>query len=154
MKNTSRRQAAALIFAGFISAKTWLGLGSPAAAAARGTVFKSPTCGCCAEWVKILRRAGINLEVKDVKSLSKIKAMLQVPAALQSCHTAIIDNYVVEGHVPVREIKRLLEEKPKANGIAVPGMPIGSPGMEQGGRRDPYQVILFQDGGNRVFAEY
>ena len=80
--------------------------------------------------------------------------MLQVPAALQSCHTAIIDNYVVEGHVPVNEIKRLLEEKPKAIGIAVPGMPIGSPGMEQGGRKDPYQVVLFHDGGNRVFAEY
>jgi len=80
--------------------------------------------------------------------------MLQVPAALQSCHTAIIGNYVVEGHVPVREIKRLLDEKPKATGIAVPGMPIGSPGMEQGVRRESYQVFLFRDGGNRIFAEY
>ena len=117
-------------------------------------MFKSPTCGCCEEWVKILRREGINLEVKDLESLSKIKKMLQVPAALQSCHTAIIDDYVVEGHVPVREVKRLLEEKPNAIGIAVPGMPIGSPGMEQGSRRDSYQVILFYDRGNRVFAEY
>ena len=154
MKNISRRQATGLIIAGLISAKTSLGVGSPAAAAARGTVFKSPTCGCCAEWVKILRRAGINLEAKDLESLSKIKKMLQVPVALQSCHTAIIGNYVVEGHVPVREIKRLLDEKPKATGIAVPGMPIGSPGMEQGDRRDSYQVFLFQNGGNRVFAEY
>ena len=154
MKNTSRRQATGLIFAGFISAQTLLGVGSLAAAATRGVVFKSPSCGCCNEWVKVLRRAGINLEVKDVESLSKIKKMLQVPGALQSCHTAIIGNYVVEGHVPVREIKRLLDEKPKATGIAVPGMPIGSPGMEQGGRRDSYQVFIFQDGGNRVFAEY
>jgi len=154
MKNTSRRQATTMIFAGFISAKTWLGTESPAAAAARGTVFKSPSCGCCTEWVKILRRAGINLEVKDLQSLSKIKKMLQVPAALQSCHTAVIGNYVVEGHVPVNEIKRLLEEKPKAIGIAVPGMPIGSPGMEQGRRRDSYQVVLFHAGGNRVFAKY
>jgi hypothetical protein len=154
MTITSRRQATTMILAGFISAKTWLGTESPAAAAARGTVFKSPSCGCCTEWVKILRRAGINLEVKDLQSLSKIKKMLQVPAALQSCHTAVIGNYVVEGHVPVNEIKRLLEEKPKAIGIAVPGMPIGSPGMEQGGRKDPYQVVLFHDGGNRVFAKY
>ena len=154
MKNISRRQATGLIFAGFISAKTLLGVGSLAAAATRGVVFKSTSCGCCNEWVKVLRRAGINLEVKDVESLSKIKKMLQVPAALQSCHTAIIGNYVVEGHVPVREIKRLLDEKPKATGIAVPGMPIGSPGMEQGDRRDSYQVFLFQNGGNRVFAKY
>ena len=154
MNSVSRRQATAMVLSGFMSTKTLLGFGRPAAAANRGTVFKSPTCGCCAEWVRILSHAGIDLEVKDLRSVSKIKKMLQIPPELQSCHTAVIGNYVFEGHVPVREIKRLLQERPKAIGIAVPGMPIGSPGMEQGGRKDPYQVILFYKGGKRVFAEY
>ena len=154
MNDFSRRQATGLILTSFISAPTWLGLSSPAAAAARGTVFKSASCRCCAEWVKILKHSGIHLKVKDLESLSEIKKKLQVPATLQSCHTAIIGNYVVEGHVPVREIKRLLDERPKAIGIAVPGMPVGSPGMEHGNRKDSYRVVLFHAGGNRVFAEY
>jgi hypothetical protein len=80
--------------------------------------------------------------------------MLRVPPELQSCHTAVIGDYVFEGRVPVREIKRLLRERPKAIGIAVPGMLIGSPGMEQGSRKDPYQVVLFHKSGKGVFAEY
>jgi len=154
MNSMSRRHATAVVFSGLISTQTLLGFGRPVAAARRGTVFKTATCGCCAEWVKVLSRAGINLEVKDVGSLINIKKMLRVPPELHSCHTAVIGDYVFEGHVPVREIKRLLREKPKAIGIAVPGMPIGSPGMEQGSRKDPYQVVLFHKSGKRVFAEY
>ena len=132
MNSMSRRQATAVVFSGLISTQTLLGFGRPVAAARRGTVFKTATCGCCAEWVKILSRAGIKLEVKDVDSVINIKKMLRVPPELQSCHTAVIGDYVFEGRVPVREIKRLLRERPKAIGIAVPSMPIGSPGMEQG----------------------
>ena len=154
MNSMSRRQATSVVLSSLISTPTLLGFSRPAAAAHRGTVFKTATCGCCAEWVEILNRAGINLKVQDLDSLTNIKKMLRVPPELRSCHTAMIGDYVVEGHVPVREIKRLLQEKPKAIGIAVPGMPIGSPGMEQGDRKDSYKVVLFYKGGKRVFAEY
>lgn len=119
-----------------------------------GKVFKSPSCGCCAVWVKQLKQAGIDLQITDFESLEVIKRMFQVPEQLQSCHTAIIDGYVVEGHVPIKEIKRLLNEKPKALGIAVPGMPLGSLGMEQGNVKEPYDVVIFQTGTQRVYARY
>jgi len=119
-----------------------------------GKVFKSPTCGCCTVWVKQLKQAGIDLQITDLESLEMIKRMFQVPEQLQSCHSAIINGYVIEGHVPVKEIKRLLNEKPKAIGIAVPGMPIGSPGMEQGNVKEPYDVVIFQNGTQSVYARY
>ncbi len=136
-----------------------LGLGARADAAPRPsrpdvTVYKSPTCGCCAEWVAHVRRHGFRVKTEDLADLQPIKTRHGVPAALQSCHTALIDGYVVEGHVPADLIDRLLQERPKVVGIAVPGMPIGSPGMEVPGRpADRYQVVTFDRSGQTgVFA--
>ena len=92
-------------------------------------VFKSPTCGCCGEWVKIMKDAGFELTVRNVEEMDSIKKMASIPDEMQSCHTAKVGGYIVEGHVPVSTIKRLLSEKPDIRGISVPGMPFGSPGM-------------------------
>jgi len=120
-------------------------------------VWKSPTCGCCKDWIEIVQRAGIAVQVHASGNVA-VRERLGLPMRYASCHTALIGGYVVEGHVPVREIRRLLAERPEALGIAVPGMPIGSPGMdgpEYGGRRDPYDVVLvLRDGSHRVFASY
>ena len=117
-------------------------------------VFKSPTCGCCGDWVQHLQANGFAVTVRDVGNAAA-RARLGIPARLGSCHTGEIAGYAIEGHVPAREIKRLLAEKPAAKGLAVPGMPIGSPGMEQGDRRDAYDVLLVHaDGGTTVFAAY
>ena len=118
-------------------------------------VYKSPTCGCCGDWIKHLRSNGFEVRVHDVADSSAYRRRYGVPEAFASCHTAVIGGYAIEGHVPAREIKRLLAERPKAHGLAVPGMPIGSPGMEQDGRRDPYDVLLFQrDGRHATYARY
>ncbi|MGD9724992.1 MAG: DUF411 domain-containing protein [Alphaproteobacteria bacterium] len=117
-------------------------------------VYKSPSCGCCDVWVNHVRNGGFMVHVTDVEDLDPIKAKFGVTSDLQSCHTAFIDGYVIEGHVPVREITRLLKERPSGTGLAVPGMPIGSPGMEQGSRRETYQVILFSPSNRSVFARY
>jgi hypothetical protein len=117
-------------------------------------VFKSPSCGCCGAWVDHMRSAGFRVEATDVTDLSPIKNKLGVFPELWACHSAVIDGYVIEGHVPAREVIRLLRDRPKAIGLAVPGMPIGSPGMEQGSRRDPFQVILFSSTRRSVFATY
>ncbi|HWC04868.1 MAG TPA: DUF411 domain-containing protein [Methylomirabilota bacterium] len=118
------------------------------------TVYKSPTCGCCTEWVAHLRRHGFPVTAEDVAELGPVKARHGVPAALQSCHTALVAGYVVEGHVPADLVERLLRERPKILGVAVPGMPVGSPGMEVPGRpADRYQVLTFDRGGKTgVFA--
>jgi hypothetical protein len=118
------------------------------------TVYKSPTCGCCTEWVAHLRRHGFRVKTADLTDLQPIKTRHGVPAALQSCHTALVDGYVVEGHVPADLVDRLLQERPGIVGIAVPGMPVGSPGMEVPGRpADPYQVVTFDRSGQTgVFA--
>jgi len=119
------------------------------------TVFKSPTCGCCEKWAEHMEAAGFKVRTEDVQDLSAIKARFRVPGTLHSCHTAIVEGYVIEGHVPASEVWRLLQEKPDVTGLAVPGMPIGSPGMEQGFRVDPYEVLMFTpDGQTRVFARY
>ena len=118
------------------------------------TVYKSPTCGCCASWVDHLRENGFTVDVQDVDDLQTVKAEHGIPAALQSCHTAIVDGYVVEGHVPAGDVKRLLVERPDAAGLAVPGMPVGSPGMEQGDTVQPYDVLLLGDGQTSVFAHH
>jgi hypothetical protein len=99
---------------------------------------------------------GYAVEVEDVQDLSAIKTQHQVPPQLQSCHTAIVDGYIIEGHVPVAEIERLLEERPDVAGLAVPGMPVGSPGMEiAGAGSQPFDVIVFdKSGGSEVFASY
>ena len=101
-----------------------------------------------------MRNAGFRVVVAHIADLRPIKKQFRVVPELQACHTAVIDGYVIEGHVPARDVMRLLTDHPKAIGLAVPGMPIGSPGMEQGGRRDPFQVILFSSTHRSVFAEY
>lgn len=118
-------------------------------------VYKTPSCGCCNEWVKHVETAGFNVRTTEVADTSPVATRYGVPAAMRSCHTGIVDGYAIEGHVPAREIIRLLDERPDIAGLAVPGMPIGSPGMEMGDRLDPYQVLTFDwDGQSRVFASY
>jgi hypothetical protein len=117
------------------------------------TVSKDPNCGCCGAWVAHLRQAGFTVSVRDTGDLPEIKQRLGVPGNLASCHTAEVSGYVVEGHVPADAVKRLLNEKPAATGLAVPGMPIGSPGME-GGTPEIYEVVLFSKQSQSVFARY
>jgi hypothetical protein len=120
-------------------------------------VWYDPNCGCCVDWIEIVQRAGITVQRHGSGNVAA-RERLGLPMRYASCHTALIGGYVVEGHVPVREILRLLAERPDALGIAVPGMPIGSPGMdgpEYGGRRDPYDVVLvLREGSSRVYASY
>ena len=118
-------------------------------------VYKTPTCGCCGLWVQHMKSAGFAVNVKEVPNTDGYARQYGVPDALRSCHTAVVEGYTVEGHVPAAEVQRLLKEKPKAKGLAVPGMPMGSPGMDAGGRSDRYSVLLFQeDGKTSVFKEY
>lgn len=150
MKSISLRGAAAVFAATLIL----LPLLPTAAPAADITVYKSPYCGCCAEWVTHMRSHGHDMKTVEMEDLTAIKKMTGVGEHLQSCHTAIVDGYVIEGHVPAADVARLLTEKPKARGLAVPGMPIGSPGME-GANPEPYEVLLFQaDGSARVYARH
>ena len=154
MNYLTRRNFLNLSALGFVS----LGAGHIAPTAFAGShvlkVYKSPSCGCCGAWVSHMHNAGFRGIVRDVPDLHPIKKKLGVAPDLWACHTAVIDGYVIEGHVPAREVIRLLNDRPKAIGLAVPGMPIGSPGMEQGDRRDPFQVILFSSTDRLVFAEY
>lgn len=118
-------------------------------------VYKSPSCGCCGDWVDHLEENGFQVDVTDTANLNQVKMDAGLTPRLSSCHTAFIDDYVIEGHVPASDIKRLVETAPQAHGLTVPGMPIGSPGMEMDNRQDPYQVLLFNEAGQtRVFAEY
>jgi hypothetical protein len=110
-------------------------------------VWKSPTCGCCTGWVEHMRKAGFQVEVQDVEDLTAIKAENGVATEHQSCHTGLVDGYTIEGHVPADDIVRLLAERPKITGLAAPGMPVGSPGMEMGAQRDAYDVLAFTKGG-------
>lgn len=120
------------------------------------TVYKTPTCGCCQDWVDHLEQNGFRVTVHDVPSTVPYRAKFGVPTDLGSCHTGVVNGYALEGHVPASDIHRLLAERPKARGLAVPGMPIGSPGMEvEGTRRDAYEVVLFADDGSRkVYQRY
>lgn len=120
------------------------------------TVYKNAQCGCCKNWVEHLRKEGFKVTARDVDDLAAIKRKLGVPASLSSCHSAIVGSYVVEGHVPAADIRKLLAEKPKVAGIGVPGMPMGSPGMEMPGMpADKYDVMAFaKDGKQRVFASH
>lgn len=116
-------------------------------------VYKTASCGCCNGWVEHLRAAGFEVDARDVTDLMSIKRDAGVPVDMSSCHTALVDGYVVEGHVPADVVMRLLDERPEVAGIAVPGMPVGSPGMEGPGAR-PYSVQSFDRQGSReVFAE-
>ena len=149
-----------------ITRRVWLGsaaataaavlLGRPLRAAGMDApeilIYKSPTCGCCTRWVDHVRAAGFVPTVRDVADIDTTKRELGVPAALGSCHTAIVEGYLVEGHVPADVVLAMLAEKPRAAGLAVPGMPMGSPGME-GPVKDAYDVLIFQrDGSSRVYA--
>jgi hypothetical protein len=123
------------------------------------TVWKTPSCGCCKDWVIHLRKEGFSVVTNDVNDTAPVRQKLGLPAKLGSCHTAQVGGYVLEGHVPAREVKRLLREKPAAIGLAVPGMPVGSPGMEMPGEmqgvRDAFDVVLVtRDGSSRVYASY
>lgn len=117
-------------------------------------VFKSPYCGCCGKWVEHLREEGFEVKVNDMDDVTEARKKLGMPDRLGSCHTAKVGGYVVEGHIPAIDIQRLLKEKPKALGIAVPSMPPGSPGMESS-KPIPYQTLLVHsDGSTRVFAQH
>ena len=147
-----------------IDRRTMIGLLAatiPAAACAKPVkaaelrIYKSPYCGCCGAWVDHVKASGIKTVVKDMEDVTPVARKVGVPDALRSCHTAVIEGYFVEGHVPAVDIRKLLRERPKARGIAVPGMPIGSPGMEQGKRRDAYQTLLvMHDGSTRAFVKH
>jgi len=116
------------------------------------TVYKSPSCGCCEKWIEHLRAAGFPVQAHDHRNLDRLRANLGVPRAMAGCHTAQVGGYAVEGHVPAAQILRLLEEKPQVVGISVPGMPIGSPGMEGEGGHE-YRVFAWREDGSRsVFS--
>lgn len=118
-------------------------------------VYKSPTCGCCGKWVDHLKANGFKVRAHDTTNVASHKSRLGVPSGLGSCHTAEVNGYLVEGHVPAKDIKRLLKEKPEARGLVVPAMPAGSPGMEQGNRKDRYDVLLVkQDGKTQIYSRY
>jgi hypothetical protein len=120
-------------------------------------VYRTETCGCCGEWVKRMISGGLRAEVQFVNDelLKSIKLQLGISTELSSCHTATISQYFVEGHVPVNDIHRLLIERPKARGLTVPGMPIGSPGMEMGNTREPFDTLLvFENGRTEVFNRH
>jgi hypothetical protein len=120
------------------------------------TVYKDPSCGCCTKWVSHLQANGFAPDVHDRSDMDAMKDSLGVPTALRSCHTAVVGKYVIEGHVPAADVKRLLATKPAGTlGLAAPGMPAGSPGMEMGARHDRYDIIAFgTTGATRVFAQH
>ena len=126
-----------------------------AAARTRVTVWKTPNCGCCKDWVKHLETNGFEVVTHDVKETASKRQALGLAEKYGSCHTATVNGYVLEGHVPARDIQRLLRDKPSAIGLAVPGMPVGSPGMEMGTGADAFDVVLvLKDGSSRVFQSY
>ena len=120
-------------------------------------VYRSEDCSCCGKWAEYLKKNGFKVRLHNMSTdkLDRVKTEARIPEKYASCHTAKVEGYVVEGHVPANDIKRLLSERPKAIGLAVPGMPIGSPGMEVGGRKEPYEVLLLkEDGSTEVFAKH
>lgn len=117
-------------------------------------VYKTPWCGCCSAWVDHLEANGFDVKVHKVEDLAPIKQKLGVPSSLQSCHTAEVGGYTFEGHVPAEDMQRVLKQKPDVQGLAVPGMPIGSPGMETGGEPDRYDVIQFGQKGQSVYSSH
>lgn len=142
-------------------AATGLGLAAQAQKAAPAptqvVVYKTSTCGCCGNWVTHLRQNGFQVEVHDVAQarLDVVASEAGLSDDLRSCHTAKVGGYVVEGHVPATDIQKMLKERPKITGISAPGMPMGSPGMEQGGMKQPYDTVAFTKGGAKnVFARH
>ena len=149
MKNSVRRTLAACLLA-LVASVSW----SVMAQATEVTVYKSPTCGCCNAWIKHMEANGFTVRSHNTNDVAQYKVRYGIKPELASCHTALVDGYVIEGHVPAGDIKRLLRERPAVTGLAVPGMPAGSPGME-GPRKDPYRVLSFDSKGQiRVFASH
>jgi hypothetical protein len=145
----NRKTFAYTLLAGLWTTRRRLNAASP-----QVTVFKNRTCGCCAKWVDHLRANGFDVRIQEVENTAEYQKKYGVPRRLASCHTAVVDGYAVEGHVPAREIQRLLKERPNAKGLAVPGMPMGSPGME-GSREEAYSVMLFDaEGRASVYQKY
>lgn len=131
-----------------------MSLATPAASAIVNVV-KTVACGCCGKWVEHMRKAGHDVRVTNVEDVTPTARRLGVPDDLRSCHTSSVGGYAIEGHVPAADVVRLLREKPKAAGLAVPGMVAGSPGMEMGSNKPPYQTIIFtRDGKRKVFAQH
>ena len=163
---TLRRRSLLLGAAALVGATAACDRGAPAPAAdARPgappprpdlVVYKAPWCGCCKGWVTHMRRAGFAPRVEELEDLAPIREKYGVPFELSSCHTGVVAGYVLEGHVPVADVDRLLREKPRALGLTVPGMPIGSPGMESPtGEREAFETLLLLEGGRtRVFARH
>lgn len=150
-KKTMAIIVAVLLSTGFVAAFL---LSTNPVGAQKITVYKSPSCGCCSKWVRHLEENGFDVKVHDRRDLEPIKDNLGVNPKYQSCHTAVVDNYVIEGHVPADDIQRLLAEKPHIKGLMVPGMPMGSPGME-GPRKDRYSVLAVdKQDGSTVFSQY
>ena len=119
------------------------------------TLYKSPTCGCCTEWAKHIKAEGFEVKVVLQESNADIRKKFGISQDLMSCHTAVVEGYVIEGHVPVQDIKRLLKEKPKVAGLSVPGMPASAPGMDVPGNSDPYQVVAFtKEGRKYIYSQY
>ncbi len=119
------------------------------------TVYKSASCGCCGDWAEHLEQQGFEVTSINQSNMSLIKQQLGVPIELQSCHTATVNGYLVEGHVPAADIKNMVNQSSSVRGLAVPGMPIGSPGMEMGDRKEAFKVISFrEDGSTQVVNEY
>ncbi len=119
------------------------------------TVYRSPSCGCCHEWAQYLKKNGFDVKIRDVPDVLPYEQKLGVPQAMSSCHVAAVGGYAVEGHVPAADIRRLLKERPKAAGIAGPGMPQGAPGMEQGRAAERFDTYLFDASGKyTVFARH
>ncbi len=147
MKPLSRRFALAS-FAALLSAPLF----AKTTAKVMVEVWKDPNCGCCQDWVVHMEEAGFTVRVFDTGNTEK-RAQLGIPLKLGSCHTAVVGGYAIEGHVPAKEIQRLLREKPAALGLTVPGMPVGSPGMDgpvYQGRKDPYDVLLMARNGSTI----
>jgi hypothetical protein len=159
MTSPSPAAAAAFSRRSLLTAAAALGLtaGCARAAAAELTVYKTPWCGCCGGWVTHMTRAGFTPKVVEVQDLAPVRQKYGIPFTLSSCHTGVIAGFVVEGHVPPADVTRLLRERPKALGLVVPGMPLGSPGMEQpGGATERFQTLLLLDrsGRTRPFATH
>ncbi len=144
--NKMKTAIAATAVSGAAALAIWVGSGQ-VVAGPTVEVYKSPTCGCCKDWVSHMRENGFEVKVHNMQDVTPFKQKMGVPRQLSSCHTATVDGYLVEGHVPATDVRRMLSERPAIKGISAPGMPVGSPGMEMGDRKDPYSVVTFDDRG-------
>lgn len=154
MKNHILDRRAVLGIISTFAVTTWTGIASAANLPAI-VAYRNPGCGCCEKWAEQLKAAGFEVDMQDDPDLSARRAAAGVPDDLVGCHTALMGDYVIEGHVPLVDIQRLLTEKPQIKGIAVPGMPTGAPGMEMGESRDAFDVVAFKSDNTRlVFTKY